>query len=76
MQVESMENMMARLRGTGGGSQAEAVIRAADQIRQTPGMLDANNAVAALVHIAVALVGERKAGNLILSAAEQLELSA
>ena len=72
MEVESMENMVTRLRGTGAGSQAEAVIRAADQIRLAPGRLDASNAVAALHYLAAALVGDRKASNLIQAGAEQL----
>ncbi len=66
---ESMEDMARRLAGTGGGDQAKAVIDAAKLIRSAPGMLDSNNRVAAIYHLAVALAGVDHAASTIETAA-------
>lgn len=65
--LESMEHMAARLRGTGGGEQANAVIDAGELINKAGGELDNRNAVSAIFHLAVALVGEKRALGLLSS---------
>ena len=63
--LESMQEMAARLHGTGGGDQANAVIEAIGLIRAAPGILDANNRTTALWHLATALSGVRNAAQTI-----------
>lgn len=75
IELETMEAMAARLSGTGGGAQAEAVIKAILLIKRAPGMLDAGNRTAALYHLAVALSGEAHAAETILFAAAQFDAS-
>lgn len=65
MEFESMEQMVKRLAGTGGGAQAKAVLDAIKAIKKAPGMLDAANRSAALYHLAVALSGEDNAASTI-----------
>jgi len=72
MEIETMEGMAKRLRGTGGGEQAEAVIKAIKAINSASGMLDAKNRTTALYHLAIALAGPRHAVTTILTAAEAL----
>lgn len=62
---ESMDSIAQRLAGTGGGSQAKAVIEAIKLIQEAPGMLDAENRAAALYHLAVALSGKNHAESTI-----------
>lgn len=72
LEVETMENMAKRLRGTGGGDQAKAVMKAIKAINSAPGMLDAKNRTAALYHLSRAISGPDRAVDTILNAAEVL----
>jgi hypothetical protein len=60
-EFETMESMYSRLKGTGGGAQAEAVISSIKLIRKAHGVLDSTNVAVALYHIAIALVGNERA---------------
>ena len=53
-EFETMESMYSRLKGTGEGAQAEAVISSIKLIRKAPGVLDSTNVAVALYHIAIA----------------------
>lgn len=73
--LETMESMTQRLRGTGGGAQADAVITAIKAIKGAAGMLDADNRATALYHLAVALSGESSAVDTIVLTAGLFETS-
>jgi hypothetical protein len=66
IKIETLESMAKRLRGTGGGAQAEAVIEAIKAINGAAGILDVNNRTTAIYHLAVALSGDARAGDTIL----------
>lgn len=70
---EKMEHMAERLNGTGGGSQANAVIAAINLIRTAPGRLDKVNAESAILQLAEALVGKDHCADLIVRTAQLFE---
>lgn len=72
IEVESMEAMVQRLYGCGGGEQAKAVVKAIKAINAAQGMLDAENRVTALFHLSAALGGQSRAVDTIRLAAELL----
>lgn len=72
-EIESMENMCSRLRGTGGGEAAAAVAKAIKTIEPHGGRLDSMNRAAVLVHLAVALAGKEYAASALLDAAAIVE---
>ncbi len=75
LKIEMMGKMAQRLRGTGGGAQAEAVIKAIATIKSSPGMLDAGNRATAIYHLSVALSGEAHAVETIINTAAMLDSS-
>jgi hypothetical protein len=68
MKLETMGNMANRLEGTGGGTQAKAVISAISSIENARGILDQQNAMTAIIHLAIAIAGIDGASWLIKSA--------
>lgn len=72
-EFESMNHMAKRLEGTGGGSQAEAVLAAAELINSARGILDRNNAESAIIHLAIEIAGKDHAADLILRTAQRID---
>ena len=69
IELESMQDMVRRLAGSGSGAQAKAVLKGIEAINSASGMLDEQNRATALVHLAVALSGKDHAATTLEAAA-------
>lgn len=67
---ESLEDMRKRLGSSGAVEQIKAVEASIVLIREADGVLDYRNGRAAIYHFAVALVGERRAPEVLASFSE------
>lgn len=72
-EIETMEEMLARLGQSGAAEQAKAVIKSIKLINQASGMLDERNRKIALYHLSVAISGEYSAITTLLNTADWLQ---
>lgn len=71
-EIETMEEMITRLGGSGAAAQAKAVAKSIELINKAPGMLDSENRQTALYHLAVALSGSAHADTTVINLADYL----
>lgn len=72
-EIETMEEMLARLGQSGAAEQAKAVIKSIKLINQASGMLDSANRAIALYHLSAALAGESHAVSTLIDTADWLQ---